>query len=135
KWAPGSHGGTYGGNAVGTAAAYATMQVMLDEDLPCNSERMGAILMDGLRDIQADYPVIGDVRGLGLMVATEFVHPDGSPNPGVVNQVLAKMMEERILLITCGTYDQAIRIIPPLVVNEEQIRSFLGHYRNAVASL
>jgi 4-aminobutyrate aminotransferase len=135
KWAPGSHGGTYGGNAVGTAAAYATMQVMLDEDLPGNAARMGDILMAGLREIQADYPVIGDVRGLGLMVATEFVHPDGSPNPEAVNKVLARMMEQRILLITCGTYDQAIRIIPPLIVNEEQIRDFLGHYRNAVASL
>jgi 4-aminobutyrate aminotransferase len=135
KWAPGSHGGTYGGNAVGTAAAYATMQVMLDEDLPGNAARMGDILMAGLREIQADYPVIGDVRGLGLMIATEFVHPDGSPNPEAVNKVLARMMEQRILLITCGTYDQAIRIIPPLIVNEEQIRDFLGHYRNAVASL
>lgn len=135
KWAPGSHGGTYGGNAVATAAAYATLQVMRDEDLPGNAARMGDILMAGLRDIQSDYPVIGDVRGLGLMVATEFVHPDGSPNPEAVNRVLARMMEQRILLITCGTYDQAIRIIPPLVVNEEQIRDFLDHYRNAVASL
>jgi 4-aminobutyrate aminotransferase len=135
KWAPGSHGGTYGGNAVGTAAAYATLQVMQDEDLPGNATRMGEILMAGLREIQQDYPVIGDVRGLGLMVATEFVHPDGEPNTDAVNKVLAKMMDQRILLITCGTYDQAIRIIPPLIVNEEQIRDFLGHYRNAIASL
>jgi len=135
KWAPGSHGGTYGGNAVGTAAAYATLQVMQDEDLPGNAARMGEILMAGLRDIAADFPVIGDVRGLGLMVATEFVHPDGEPNPDAVNKVLAKMMDERILLITCGTYDQAIRVIPPLIVNEEQIRDFLAHYRNAVASI
>jgi 4-aminobutyrate aminotransferase len=135
KWAPGSHGGTYGGNAVGTAAAYATLQVMQDEDLPGNATRMGEILMAGLREIQQDYPVIGDVRGLGLMVATEFVHPDGEPNTDAVNKVLAKMMDQRILLITCGTYDQAIRIIPPLIVTEEQIRDFLGHYRNAIASL
>ena len=65
KWAPGSHGGTYGGNAVGTAAAAATLEVMRDEDLPGNAARMGEILMQGLREIQADYPVIGDVRGLG----------------------------------------------------------------------
>ncbi|MCC6314108.1 MAG: aminotransferase class III-fold pyridoxal phosphate-dependent enzyme [Thermomicrobiales bacterium] len=135
KWTPGSHGGTYGGNAVGTAAAYATMQVMRDEDLPGNAARMGQILMDGLREIQADYPVIGDVRGLGLMVATEFVHPDGSPNPDAVKTVLARAFDENTLLITCGTYDQAIRIIPPLVVNEEQIRDFLGVYRRAVAAV
>ncbi len=108
---------------------------MRDEDLPGNSARMGAILMQGLREIQADYPVIGDVRGLGLMVATEFVKPDGSPNPEAVKQVIAHAFEEKTLLITCGTYDQAIRIVPPLVVNEEQIREFLGVYRRAVASV
>jgi len=135
KWAPGSHGGTYGGNAVCTAAAYATLQVMKDEDLPGNAARMGAILMDGLREIQRDYPVIGDVRGLGLMVAAEFVTPDGAPNPAAVNKVLAAAMQEHVLLITCGTFDQAIRVIPPLTVNEQQVRDFLGVFRRAVASL
>jgi 4-aminobutyrate aminotransferase len=135
KWVPGSHGGTYGGNAVGTAAATATLQVMRDEDLPGNADRMGAILMQGLKEIQADHPVIGDVRGLGLMVATEFVNPDGSPNPEAVKQVIANCLKEHVLLITCGTYDQAIRIIPPLIVTEEEIRSFLDIYRRAVAAL
>nr|MBA3414988.1 aminotransferase class III-fold pyridoxal phosphate-dependent enzyme [Chloroflexia bacterium] len=89
----------------------------------------------GLREIQADYPVIGDVRGLGLMVATEFVHPDGSPNPEAVKAVLARAMAEKVILITCGTYDQAIRIIPPLIVSEEEIREFLALYRRAIASV
>ena len=135
KWMPGSHGGTYGGNAVGTAAALATLEVMRDEDLPGNAARMGEVLLTGLREIQADHPVIGDVRGLGLMVATEFVHPDGSPNPEAVKAVVAKAMDEKVILITCGTYDQAIRIIPPLIVSEEEIRDFLTMYRRAVASV
>jgi 4-aminobutyrate aminotransferase len=135
KWAPGSHGGTYGGNAVGTAAAAASLEVMRDEDLPGNAARMGEILIAGLREIQADYPVIGDVRGPGLMVATEFVTPDGAPNPDAVKQVVAAAFAEKTLLITCGTYDQAIRIVPPLVVNEEQIRDFLDVYRRAVAAV
>lgn len=134
-WAPGSHGGTYGGNAVATAAAYATLQVMADEGLPGNAARMGEILIQGLREIQADYPVIGDVRGLGLMVAAEFVSPDGSPNPEAVKTVLARALDEKVLLLTCGTYDQAIRVIPPLVVTEEEIRSFLDTFRRAVAAL
>jgi 4-aminobutyrate aminotransferase len=134
-WAPGAHGGTYGGNAVGTAAAAATLEVMRDEDLPGNAARMGEILMTGLREIQADYPVIGDVRGLGLMVATEFVTPDGAPNPDAVKQVLAAALADKTILITCGTYDQAIRIVPPLVVDEEQIRDFLDVYRRAVAAV
>ena len=135
KWMPGSHGGTYGGNAVGTAAALATLEVMRDENLPGNAARMGEILLAGLKEIQADHPVIGDVRGLGLMVATEFVHPDGSPNPEAVKAVLAKAMAEKVILITCGTYDQAIRVIPPLIVTEEEIRDFLAVYRRAVAAL
>jgi 4-aminobutyrate aminotransferase len=135
KWAPGAHGGTYGGNAVGTAAAVATLQVMREERLPENAARMGEILMAGLREIQAAHPVIGDVRGLGLMVAVEFVKPDGSPNPEAVNQVIKTCLEEKVLLITCGTWDQAIRIVPPLVVTEEQIRQFLGIFRHAVERL
>jgi 4-aminobutyrate aminotransferase len=135
KWAPGAHGGTYGGNAVATAAVAATLEVMRDENLPENAARMGEILMAGLREIQADYPIIGDVRGLGLMVATEFVKPDGSPNPEAVKRVIEHAFNEKTLLITCGTQDQGIRIVPPLVVNEEQINEFLGVFRRAVAAL
>jgi 4-aminobutyrate aminotransferase len=135
KWAPGAHGGTYGGNAVGTAAALATLEVIRDEKLVENSAAMGAILSDGLRAIQAEFPVIGDVRGLGLMVAAEFVNPDGTPNPDAVAKVIAACLKEHVLLLNCGTWDQAIRIIPPLVVNETQIREFLSIFRGAVAAL
>ena len=135
KWAPGAHGGTYGGNAVGTAAAYATLQVMKDERLVENSAAMGAVLTSGLEEIQARNPVIGDIRGKGLMVATEFVRPDGAPNPEAVAKVIQKCQDEKVLLLNCGTYDQAIRIIPPLVVNETQINEFLDVYERAVTSL
>jgi 4-aminobutyrate aminotransferase len=135
KWAPGAHGGTYGGNAVGTAAAYATLKVIEEEKLVENSAKMGTLLSNGLRAIQAKYPVIGDVRGLGLMVAVEFVKPDGAPNPDAVAKVIAACFAEKVLLLNCGTFDQAIRIIPPLVVNETQINEFLAIFEQAVASL
>ena len=134
-WAPGAHGGTYGGNAVATAAVYATMQVMKDERLADNAAAMGEILVDGLRDIQVRYPVIGDIRGLGLMIAAEFVTPDGGPNTAAVAQVIKACQDERLLLLNCGTYDQAVRIIPPLVVTAEQIGDFLTIFERAVASL
>jgi len=134
-WAPGAHGGTYGGNAVGTAAAVATFKVVREERLVENSARVGQFLLDGLRAIQADYPVIGDVRGLGLMVAAEFVHPDGSPNPAAVAAVIKSCLEDHVLLINCGTFDQVIRVIPPLVVNEQQIKEFLSIFRSAVAAI
>ena len=135
KWAPGAHGGTYGGNAVCTAAAYATLRVVKEEGLVENSAAMGQKLMDGLRDIQADYPVSGEGRGLGLMVAVEFVTPDGRPNGAAVASVIQSCLAERVLLINCGTFDQAIRVVPPLVVNEEQIAEFLAVFRRAVASI
>jgi 4-aminobutyrate aminotransferase len=135
KWAPGAHGGTYGGNAVGTAAAYATLQVMKDERLPENAAAMGEILREGLLRIQAKHPVIGEVRGLGLMQATEFVNPDGSPNPAAVTHVIQRCQDERLLLLNCGTWDQAIRIVPPLVVNKAQIEQFLEIFEGAVASI
>jgi 4-aminobutyrate aminotransferase len=135
KWAPGAHGGTYGGNAVGTAAAYATLQVIKDENLVENAEKMGHLLGDGLRSIMERYPVIGEVRGYGLMVAAEFVNPDGSPNPEAVAKVIKSCQDEKLLLLNCGTWDQAIRIIPPLVVNAEQIAEALTIFERAVTAL
>jgi 4-aminobutyrate aminotransferase len=135
RWAPGAHGGTYGGNAVGTAAAYATLQVMKDERLPENAAAMGEILRAGLLRIQSKHPVIGEVRGFGLMQAAEFVNPDGSPNPAAVAHVIQRCQEDRLLLLNCGTWDQAIRIVPPLVVNKRQIEQFLEIFERAVASI
>jgi 4-aminobutyrate aminotransferase len=134
-WAPGAHGGTYGANAVGTAAVAATLRVMQDEQLPERARVMGERLMAGLRELQVSHPVIGDVRGLGLMVAAEFVDDAGGPNAQAVTKVVSHCLENGILLITCGTYDQAIRIVPPLVVDEGQIDRFLEVFGGAVASL
>lgn len=134
-WGPGAHGTTYGGNAVGTAAAVATFEVIRSEGLVENSAKMGERMIAGLREIQADFPVIGDVRGLGLMVATEFVTPDGGPNTEMARKVIEKCWERKLLLITCGTWEQCIRIIPPLIVSEAQIDEFLDTYRWAVSSV
>ncbi len=134
-WAPGSHGGTYGGNAVGTAAALATMEVIRDEGLVANAAAMGARLESGLRSIKSDFPVVGDVRGLGLMLAAEFVAEDGSPHPLAVQRVIEECQKRKVLLLSCGTYDQAIRIIPPLTVSAPQIDDFLEVFRSAVATV
>jgi acetylornithine/succinyldiaminopimelate/putrescine aminotransferase len=77
----GSQGGTYGGNAVACAAALATLDVIQEEGLVENARMRGAELMDRLRKVAADHPVIGDVRGLGLMIGSEFTSPEGQPDP------------------------------------------------------
>lgn len=133
KWTPGSHGGTYGGgNAVVMAASLATLEAIEEEKLVENACNMGECLTHGLRELQKEYPVIGDVRGWGLMVGTEFTHPDGKPAADVVKKVAKACIDNRLLLLTCGTYGNVIRWIPPLVVNEQQINDGLNIFADAL---
>lgn len=131
-WPAGSHGGTYGGNAVACAAGVATLQVIEEEGLIANAANMGERLVQGLERIAERHPVIGDVRGKGLMVAAEFVTPTGRPNSDAVNKVVQHGIDNGLLLLTSGTWDQAIRIIPPLNVGSEHIDEFLGLFESAV---
>jgi 4-aminobutyrate aminotransferase len=133
KWPTGSHGGTYGGNALACAAGVATIRALRDEDMLGNADRRGVQLMTGLRKFQELYAVIGDVRGLGLMVGTEFTK-DGKPADKALVKSIVHACEERgLLLLTCGTYDNVIRWIPPLIVSEAQINSALGIFGEALA--
>ena len=135
KWIPGSHGGTYGGNAVACAAAVATIQVIRDEGLLENSQARGGQLISGLGHLQEQYPQIGDVRGLGLMVGVEFTDPDGKPDKESAKAVVHGCQEERLLLLTCGTWDNTVRFIPPLVVSAEQIEEGLAIFERALAKV
>jgi 4-aminobutyrate aminotransferase len=135
RWAPGSEGGTYGGNAVACAAAVATIQVMRDEGLLENAQARGEQLMVGLRHLQEQYPQIGDVRGLGLMVGAEFTSPEGKPDKKAAKAIQQACLEERLLLLTCGTWDNTIRFIPPLVVTADQIGDGLARFERALAKV
>jgi 4-aminobutyrate aminotransferase len=134
KWIPGTHGGTYGGNAVACAAAEATIRVLQDGVVE-NAAQMGAVLMDGLQEIQGRFPTMGDVRGLGLMVGAEFTHGDGSPAAGLVKEIIARCQNDKLLLLNCGTYNNVIRWIPPLIVSQEQIETALGIFERAMAAV
>ena len=127
KWEPGSHGGTYGGGAaVSLAAAVATLRVIREEGLVANAAVMGERLLRGLRALQARYGLIEDVRGRGLMVATEF--PDAATAKAVQQAVLRR----DLLLLTCGTYGNVVRWIPPLVVQAEHIDAALDIFEAAL---
>ncbi len=134
RWTPGSHGGTYGGNAVACAAAVATIQVLRDERLVENAAAMGQVLMAGLRRLQEEQPAIGDVRGQGLMVATEFSRPDGEPWSERAGAVTRAAYERGLLLLTCGAYGNVVRWIPPLIVDQAQIQEGLAIFGEAVAA-
>ena len=128
KWIPGSHGGTYGGgSAIAAAAATATLNVIRDEKLVENATARGEQLTKGLLGLQKRFPVIGDVRGYGLMVGTEFENKD------ITKAVHQACLKRDLLLLTCGTYENVIRWIPPLVVSETQINEALLIFEEALA--
>jgi 4-aminobutyrate aminotransferase len=131
---PGSQGGTYGGNAVSCAAALATLDVIRDEELVGNAAEMGLRLRDGLRKVASDHPVIGDVRGLGLMVGSEFTTVDGEPDPATAQRAHREAVERGLLLLTCGAHGNVVRMIPPLVVDATQIDEAVGIWAAAVAA-
>lgn len=122
----GSVGGTYGGNAIACAAGAATIRAMREEKMIENAADKGIQLMTGLRKLQEEYPQIGDVRGKGLMVGTEFI-VDGKQAKAkqLVKDVIHSAEEKGLLLLSCGTYDNTLRWIPPLNVTTEQINDGL----------
>jgi 4-aminobutyrate aminotransferase len=133
RWKTGSHGGTYGGgNAVTAAAACASIDVILEEGLVENAARMGEHLLGRLRELQAEHPVIGDVRGRGLMVATEFTDAAGQPDAAMAGAVAKECLERNLLLLTCGSYQNVIRWIPPLVVTASQLDEALSIFNDAL---
>ena len=127
---PGAHGGTYGGNVVSCAAAMATLDVIEEEGLAQNARERGAQFLAGLRSLAARHPSMGDVRGLGLMVAVEFVRPgegDGRvPDTDVTKRVQKECFDRKLLLLTAGTSVNVVRIIPPLVTTAEEVDVALG---------
>jgi 4-aminobutyrate aminotransferase len=135
RWIPGSHGGTYGGNAVACAAAVATIRTIRDENLLENAVQMGALLTGRLQRLQQTYPVIGDMRGLGLMLATEFTGADGTPDTTTAKAVIKGCLKRNLMLLTCGPWDNTIRWIPPLIVTREQVEAALDAFEAALAEV
>lgn len=135
KWQTGTHGGTYGGNAVACAAAVATIQAIREEKMIENAQIRGTQLINHLRKLQLEYPVIGDVRGLGLMIGVEFRSVDRKPDKATTKAVVQACFDKKLLLLTCGTYDNVIRWIPPLNVTEQQIDDAIDIFSGSLKSV
>lgn len=129
---PGSQGGTYGGNAVAAAAAVATLEVVADEGLVENARLRGDQLHDGLRNATANDPLVGDVRGLGLMQAVEFVTETGEPNAELATAVQQAAVGENLLLLTCGSRGNVVRLIPALTASSEEIEQGIARFASAL---
>jgi 4-aminobutyrate aminotransferase len=132
KWIPGSHGGTFGGNAVAAAGAVATIQAMRDEKMLENAQARGSQLMAGLGHLQEKYPQIVQNRGLGLMVGTEFRDAKGKPDKKTAKAVVHEAADRKLLLLTSGPWDNSIRWIPPLVVTREQMDEALTIFEDSL---
>jgi 4-aminobutyrate aminotransferase len=127
RLSPGAHGGTYGGNVLACVAALATLDVIDDEGLVANAERQGDRLLTALRRIAGGRPSVAEVRGRGLMVAIEFADgPRLTPRPDLAKRMLAEAMARNLLLLSCGTHGQVVRIIPPLVTTDDEVDLALG---------
>ncbi|WP_285729057.1 aspartate aminotransferase family protein [Nocardiopsis sp. ATB16-24] len=118
---PGSQGGTYGGNAVSCAAALATLDVIQEEGLVENAARMGERLRQGLERVAKANPVIGDVRGRGLMIGSEFTAADGTADGATAQRAQQAAVKNGLLLLTCAPEANVVRMIPPLIVTEDQV--------------
>lgn len=133
---PGMHGGTYGGNAVACAAALATLDVIEDDGLVANAERQGDRLLAGIRDAAAACGVVAEVRGRGLMVALELADPGTlAPRPDLVKRLLAAALDRRLLLLSCGTRGQVVRVVPPLVTTDEEVELAIQVLGDSLAAL
>ena len=135
QWPPGAHGTTFGGNPVSCAAALATLQAIEEERLVENAAARGEQLQAGLRSLQADHSVIGDVRGKGLMTGVEFVCADGSPNSKAAEVAQAYLLEKGVLISRCGPYSQTLRLAPPLILSAQEAGQFLDVFAHAVESV
>ncbi|MHA7223645.1 4-aminobutyrate--2-oxoglutarate transaminase [Arthrobacter sp. RHLT1-20] len=133
---PGGLGGTYGGNPVACAAALASIGSMEQYNLNARARHIEEIALGKLRELAAELSersVIGEVRGRGAMLAIELVHAGSKePNPELTKTVAAACLKEGVIILTCGTYGNVIRLLPPLVISDELLLDGLAVLASAV---
>jgi 4-aminobutyrate aminotransferase len=118
QWPPAAQGTTFGGNPVACRAGLATLKIIQEQDLMARAVEIGDFIKSRFIEAQGDLPIIGDVRGIGLMVGVELVNADGSPAVEIIKEVIKEMGSQGIVLTKCGT--SAMRFAPPLIITKEQ---------------
>lgn len=118
--AAGGLGGTYAGNPLACAAGLAVLDIFEQEDLFARAQQLGNRLMERFRSLQSEVPTLGDVRGLGPMIGLEFVRDPATkePAPEVTDKILAEAREQGLILLKAGLYNNVVRIVAPLVIEE-----------------
>ena len=123
----GGLGGTYGGNPVAAAAALATIKTLRDRNLVARAREIGDTLLTALHSLQQDVAIIGDVRGRGAMIAMELTLPGTkTPNAAAAKSIVNYCNQQGVIVLACGTYGNVIRLLPPLVISDEQLADGLS---------
>ncbi|MFB8830304.1 diaminobutyrate--2-oxoglutarate transaminase [Azotobacter sp. CWF10] len=141
QWKPGAHAGTFRGNQLAMAAGSATLRLIRAEGLHEQAQRSGERLAAGLRQLQRDYPQLGDVRGRGLMLGVEIVDPHGERNthghpaaaPALASALQAECLRHGLIIELGGRHGSVVRFLPPLVISEAQIDHVLAIFATAAA--
>jgi 4-aminobutyrate aminotransferase/(S)-3-amino-2-methylpropionate transaminase len=132
---PGGLGGTYGGNPVACAAALGAIESMETDDLAGRARAIGDVMLPRLRALASRHPKIGDVRGRGAMVAIELVRPGTTePDAAEAARISAACHAQGVVTLTCGTFGNVLRFLPPLVISDELLSEALDVLADAVSS-
>ncbi|MFI8575957.1 aspartate aminotransferase family protein [Rossellomorea aquimaris] len=143
-WEPGAHIGTFRGNQMAMAAGTATLKFIKENHLAAHAGEMGERLLSSLRELQQEFPEIGDVRGRGLMVGVEIIDPakphsaSGSQpaNPAVASGIQRECFKRGLILEVGGRHGAVVRFLPPLIITREQVDEVVSIFREAlIASL
>lgn len=132
---PGGLGGTYGGNPIALAGALGAFETMEDENLVERAREIEKIMIPRLENLQKQYPLIGEVRGRGAMIAIEIVNPATKEPDAAKTTAISKFAhQEGVLVLTAGTYSNVVRFLPPLVIGEDLLNEALEVVEKAVAA-
>ncbi|HZG07316.1 MAG TPA: diaminobutyrate--2-oxoglutarate transaminase [Streptomyces sp.] len=142
-WLPGAHTGTFRGNTLAMAAGAATLRYVAREGLVERAAEVGARMTARLDALRAELPVIGDVRGRGLMIGVELVDPEGAPDacgarpaaPRTAARVRAACLDRGLIVELGGRYDSTVRLLPPLVITDEEAEAVLDRLADAIAEV
>ena len=132
SWTPGTHANTFGGNLLAAAGGLATLEFMQNSKLGEKAVEKGNYLMKRLNELKDKYPIIGDVRGIGLMIGVELVEKDKSPASARRDVIINKSLDGGLILLPAG--DSVIRFVPPLIIKKSEIERGLEIFEDALRS-
>ncbi len=134
---PGGLGGTYGANPIACRAALAVMDIFAEENLLQKAQVLGKKIRERLNEWQSKFEIIGDVRGLGPMLAMEFVADRKSKKPAAeeASSLVKYCLDHGIVILVCGTYNNVIRFLPPLVIADQELNKGLSVIEEGLTSL